>query len=110
MGDRVAVIKQGRLQQVDDPAGPLRPTGQPLRRRVHRLTGDEHDRGRPRPRRRRAWGVAFAGIRLALDDETVSHRGRPSLGSKARQVIVGIRPEDIEDAAIHDDAPADAAC
>ena len=34
MGDRVAVMKKGVLQQVDDSAGPLRPPGQPLRRRA----------------------------------------------------------------------------
>ena len=44
MGDRVAVMRDGRLQQVDTPAGALRPPGQPLRRRLHRLARDE-----PRP-------------------------------------------------------------
>ena len=36
MGDRVAVMRKGELQQVDDAAGALRPAGQPLRRRLHR--------------------------------------------------------------------------
>ena len=52
------------------------------------------------------WGVSFAGIRLALDDETVSHRAALAR-FEGRQVIVGIRPEDMEDAAIHDDARPD---
>ena len=76
MGDRVAVIKQGRLQQVDVAAGALRPPGEPVRRRVHRLAGDEHGRGRARARRRRGGGVAFGGSTLALDPEVVSQPGR----------------------------------
>ncbi len=39
MGDRVAVMKLGVLQQVDTPAEALRQAGQPVRRRLHRLTG-----------------------------------------------------------------------
>ncbi len=38
MGDRVAVIKDGVLQQVAAP-GALRQARQPLHRRVHRLAG-----------------------------------------------------------------------
>ena len=54
MGDRVAVLKDGYLQQVDTPQKPLRPSGERLRRSVHRLTVDE-----PLPRHlhgeRRRW-------------------------------------------------------
>ncbi len=102
MGDRVAVIKQGRLQQVDIPqvlydepvnlfvAGFI---GSPAMNMIE-ATLDRDDQG---------WGVSFAGIRLGLDDETVSHRAALAR-FEGRQVIVGIRPEDMEDAAIHDDA------
>ena len=102
MGDRVAVIKQGRLQQVDIPqvlydepvnlfvAGFI---GSPAMNMIE-ATLDRDDSG---------WGVSFAGIRLGLDDETVSHRAALAR-FEGRQVIVGIRPEDMEDAAIHDDA------
>ena len=45
MGDRVAVMRKGELQQVADAAGALRPAGQSLRRRLHRLARDEHGRG-----------------------------------------------------------------
>ena len=105
MGDRVAVIKQGRLQQVDIPqvlydepvnlfvAGFI---GSPAMNMIE-ATLDRDDQG---------WGVSFAGIRLALDDETVSHRAALAR-FEGRQVIVGIRPEDMEDAAIHDDARPD---
>ena len=34
MGDRVAVMRDGRLVQCDAPAGALRPPGRPLRRRA----------------------------------------------------------------------------
>ena len=36
MGDRVAVMRKGELQQVATPQDALRPPGQPLRRRFHR--------------------------------------------------------------------------
>ena len=105
MGDRVAVIKQGRLQQVDIPqvlydepvnlfvAGFI---GSPAMNMIE-ATLDRDDAG---------WGVSFAGIRLGLDDETVSHRAALAR-FEGRQVIAGIRPEDMEDAAIHDDARPD---
>ena len=48
LGQRVAVMRDGQLQQVDAPQTPLRRAGEPLRRRVHRLPGDE-----PRRRQRR---------------------------------------------------------
>ena len=50
MGDRVAVMKDGYLQQVDTPLKLLRQADQPVRRRVHRLPADESPRG---DRRRR---------------------------------------------------------
>ena len=54
MGDRVAVMRKGELQQVAPPAGALRPAGQPVRRRVHRQPGDEHARGGARAHERQA--------------------------------------------------------
>ena len=51
LGDRVALLRKGELQQVGTPAGPLRAAGQPVRRRLHRLAADElrarHGRRRP---------------------------------------------------------------
>ena len=105
MGDRVAVIKKGRLQQVDEPqalydhpnnlfvAGFI---GSP----AMNMVGAELQRDGD------AWRVAFGGVTLALGPEVVS--SRPALGSfEGKPLIAGIRPEDIEDAAIHGDAPAD---
>ena len=43
LGQRVAVLRDGLLQQVDTPQ-PLPPSGEPLRRGVHRLAVDEPDR------------------------------------------------------------------
>jgi len=42
MGDQVVVMKDGRIEQSGPPLELLRPAGQPLRRPVHRLAGDEH--------------------------------------------------------------------
>ena len=105
MGDRVAVIKQGRLQQVDEPqvlydhpanlfvAGFI---GSPAMNMVEAELQREGD----------ALRVAFGGETLALDPEMVADR--PALRSfEGKRAIVGIRPEDIEDAAIHSDSPAD---
>ena len=52
MGDRVAVLKDGLLQQVDTPRDMYDHPGQRVRRRLHRLPGDEPARG-PGGRRRR---------------------------------------------------------
>ena len=51
LGQRVAVMRDGRLQQVDTPQSALPQAGEPLRRRVHRLALDEPRRGRGRGRR-----------------------------------------------------------
>jgi multiple sugar transport system ATP-binding protein len=105
MGDRVAVMKKGRLQQVDEPqvlydhpvnlfvAGFI---GSPAMNMVEADLLREGD----------ALRVAFGGETLTLDPDMVSRR--TALRSfEGKRVIVGIRPEDIEDAAIHSDSPAD---
>ena len=74
MGDRVAVMRKGELQQVAEPAGALRPAGQPLRRRLHRLAGDEHARGDARAAERRPRREVGSQT-VALDEETA--RGPP---------------------------------
>ena len=52
LGDRVAVLKRGILQQLATPRELYEQPGQPLRRRLHRLPADElhagHGRGQPR--------------------------------------------------------------
>ena len=58
MGDRVAVMRKGELQQVAEPQTLYDRPRQPLRRRLHRLAGDEHGRGDGRAPERRRRGRA----------------------------------------------------
>jgi multiple sugar transport system ATP-binding protein len=105
MGDRVAVMRKGELQQVAAPQELYdRPVnlfvggfiGSPAMNLIettleasngtlHALVGDE---------------------RLALSSELLDKR--PALkGFEGKLVVLGIRPEDLEDAAIETDAPPD---
>jgi multiple sugar transport system ATP-binding protein len=98
MGDRVAVMRSGLLQQIADPKELYdRPRnlfvaefiGSPAMNLVvadvERADGD-------------VW-VAFGPHRLRLDPATLeSNRGLSDY--EGRQVVLGIRPEDMEDAAI----------
>ncbi|MFN2589427.1 MAG: ABC transporter ATP-binding protein, partial [Actinomycetota bacterium] len=105
MGDRVAVMRKGKLLQVDSPqtlyerpknlfvAGFI---GSPAMNMVEANLGRSNG----------AMAVEFGGIKLGLDDKTVSER--PALQAfEGRKVIVGIRPEDMEDATLVADAPDD---
>ena len=105
MGDRVAVIRKGLLQQVDTPqflydhpdnlfvAGFI---GSPAMTLVEASLS-----------RSDGAGVAeFGDVRLSLPDEVFA--SRPNLaGFVGRRVILGVRPEDMEDASLVPDAPAD---
>jgi multiple sugar transport system ATP-binding protein len=104
MGDRVAVIRKGVLQQVDSPqylydhpenlfvAGFI---GSPA---MNMVEGDL----------RRADGslaLEFGGTTLQIPNEVLS--SRPALkGFEGKPIVVGIRPEDMEDATLVSDAPA----
>jgi multiple sugar transport system ATP-binding protein len=105
MGDRVAVMRKGELQQVADPQELYdRPVnlfvggfiGSPAMNMVEATL-------------ERANGGLSAGLgaqRIALGDETLSVR--PALKAlEGRKVILGIRPEDLEDATLESDAPGD---
>jgi multiple sugar transport system ATP-binding protein len=105
MGDRVAVMRKGELQQVASPQELYdRPVnlfvagfiGSPAMNMVE-ATLDRQD------------GRLVAGIgsqTITLDDEVVG--ARPALTDWAgRNVVVGIRPENLEDAALSADAPPD---
>jgi multiple sugar transport system ATP-binding protein len=98
MGDRVAVIRKGRLQQVDAPqvlyehpdnlfvAGFI---GSPAMNLVGAKLSKQDG------------GVLaeFGGFSLKIDDALVSER--PGLaGYVDREVVLGIRPEDFEDASL----------
>ena len=105
MGDRVAVIKKGELQQVDTPqtlydhpanlfvAGFI---GSPA---MNMVEAELDARGR-RPVR------PFGSTRLRVDDSAEFER--PGLRAyEGRRVIVGIRPENMEDASIMPLIPED---
>ena len=105
MGDRVAVIRKGLLQQVDTPqflydhpenlfvAGFI---GSPAMNMVEAdLTGSNGSAA-----------VEFGGIRLGISQDVFAQR--PALRAyEGRRVILGLRPEDMEDATLITDAPAD---
>jgi multiple sugar transport system ATP-binding protein len=98
MGDRVAVMKKGELQQVDRPQSLY---DQPVNIFVGGFIGS------PAMNMVEAGVVAtdgglfaeFAGIRLRIDDEVLDRR--PGLRSyEGKKVVLGIRPEDMEDASL----------
>jgi multiple sugar transport system ATP-binding protein len=105
MGTRVAVMRKGELQQVDEPQTLYdRPVnlfvggfiGSPamnmLDATIHSSNGSLQ--------------ATFGDQTIALGPETLEHR--PALrGYDGRHVILGIRPEDLEDAALEADAPQD---
>jgi multiple sugar transport system ATP-binding protein len=105
MGNRVAVMRKGELQQVDEPQTLYdRPVnlfvggfiGSPamnmLDATIQQSNGDLR--------------ATIGEQTISLGQETVQNR--PALKNYAgKQVIIGIRPEDLEDAAIETGAPAD---
>jgi multiple sugar transport system ATP-binding protein len=105
MGDRVAVLKRGVLQQVDTPQTLYdHPSnlfvggfiGSPSMNLVEATLKRVDGHG----------VVEFGDLRLRVDDEVLDRR--PALaGYVGRPLIVGIRPEDIEDARVVGDAPRD---
>jgi multiple sugar transport system ATP-binding protein len=105
MGDRVAVIKKGRLQQVDEPQVLY---DHPANLFVAGFIGSPAMNMVEAQLRRNAddWRVEFGGLSLAVEEEVIA--ARPALRSfEGKPLVVGIRPEDIEDAAVHDDSPGD---
>jgi multiple sugar transport system ATP-binding protein len=104
MGDRVAVLRKGVLQQVDAPqylydhpnnlfvAGFI---GSPA---MNMVEGDlVRTDGRV--------AVEFGGISLDVPDDVLS--ARPALKAyEGKPVVVGIRPEDMEDASLVAEAPS----
>jgi multiple sugar transport system ATP-binding protein len=103
MGDRVAVIRKGILQQADTPqflydhprnlfvAGFI---GSPAMNMV------EADMSRSNG----TATVEFGGLQLEVPDEVFADR--PDLeGSVGKRVVLGLRPEDMEDASLVPEAP-----
>ena len=105
MGDRVAVIRKGLLQQVDTPQTlyehPLNlfvagfigsPAMNLVDATLHRTNGTME--------------VEVGGFHLPLPDDVVGTR-RDLEKFVERTVVLGIRPEDMEDASLVTDAPAE---
>ncbi|HEX6249112.1 MAG TPA: sn-glycerol-3-phosphate ABC transporter ATP-binding protein UgpC [Nocardioidaceae bacterium] len=105
MGDRVAVMRKGVLQQVDTPQTLYeRPVnlfvagfiGSPAMNLVEASLAAS-DGGMV---------VEVGGYSLQVPDDTLA--ARPDLRNYAdRKLVLGIRPEDMEDAALLSDAPAE---
>jgi multiple sugar transport system ATP-binding protein len=103
MGDRVAVMRKGELQQVDDPQTLYdRPVnlfvggfiGSPAMNMVEGVV----------ERRNGGFAVTLGSQELDLDEAVAS--GRSALQSYAgKPVIVGIRPEHLEDVSLVPDTP-----
>jgi multiple sugar transport system ATP-binding protein len=105
MGDRVAVMRKGEIQQVDEPQTLYdRPVnlfvggfiGSPamnmLDATIHSSNGSLQ--------------ATVGDQTIALGPETLAEK--PALrGYDGRRVILGIRPEDLEDGALEPDAPGD---
>jgi multiple sugar transport system ATP-binding protein len=105
MGDRVAVMRKGELQQV---APPQELYDRPVNLFVGGFIGSpamnlleatlEGVNG--------GMAVALGSQKLRLDDELLA--ARPGLNDyEGRKVVVGIRPEQLEDAEIARESPAD---
>ena len=105
MGDRVAVIRKGMLQQADTPqylyehpvnvfvAGFI---GSPAMNLVEARLVESNG----------TIAVDVGGFKLTVPPDVVA--ARPALHEyEGRKVVIGIRPEDIEDGSLVSDAPAD---
>jgi multiple sugar transport system ATP-binding protein len=105
MGDRVAVMRKGEIQQV---AAPQDLYDRPVNLFVGGFIGSPAMNVLEARLERSNGGLtAVAGSqRIGLGEETVS--ARPALKAyEGRDVILGIRPEDLEDAKLETDTPAD---
>jgi len=105
MGDRVAVIRKGELQQV---ATPQELYDQPVNLFVGGFIGSPAMNLVEATLEKSNGGLAVktGDQRIVLGDETLQKR--PALRSfEGRQIVLGIRPEDLEDAALDKDAPPD---
>jgi multiple sugar transport system ATP-binding protein len=105
LGQRVAVMRDGRIQQVDTPQVLYR---LPQTLFVAAFIGSPAMNLVDGELVRSDGGIAvkFGGNELKVDDR--AFEARPNLkGFEGKAVIIGIRPEDMEDASLVADAPAD---
>jgi multiple sugar transport system ATP-binding protein len=105
LGDRVAVMRDGVLQQFDVPQ---RLYDEPVNLFVAEFIGSPAMNvvGADLAASNGGMVATFGEHRLRVDDEIL--QARPALrGFDGKRVILGIRPEDLEDAAMADGAPED---
>jgi multiple sugar transport system ATP-binding protein len=105
MGDRVAVMRKGELQQV---APPQELYDHPVNLFVGGFIGSPAMNMVEAGLERADGGFAarLGSHRITLDEEILA--ARPALrGYEGKKVILGIRPEDLEDAALASDASED---
>ena len=105
MGDRVAVMRKGEIQQVDSPQELY---DRPVNLFVGGFIGSPAMNMLEATIERSNGGLAaVAGSqRVALDEKTLS--ARPALKDfEGKPLILGIRPEDLDDAALASDVPGD---
>ena len=105
LGDRVAVMRDGVLQQVNRPQGLY---DRPANLFVAEFIGSPAMNlvGADVMRSDGDLSVQFGENRLRVDDETLADR--PALPSfEGKRIIVGIRPDDLEDASLVPGAPDD---
>ena len=105
MGDRVAVMRKGEIQQV---ASPQDLYDHPVNLFVGGFIGSPAMNMVEATLARANGGLVAeaGGQRIVLGEEAVS--ARPALKNfEGRKVVLGIRPEDLEDAALATDVPAD---
>ena len=105
MGDRVAVMRKGELQQV---APPQELYDHPVNLFVGGFIGSPSMNLLEATLERGDGGITVVtgSQRIALGEETLS--ARPALTDYVgKKVVLGIRPEDLEDVALASDVPAD---
>jgi multiple sugar transport system ATP-binding protein len=105
MGDRVAVMRKGELQQV---ATPQDLYDRPVNLFVGGFIGSPAMNMLEATLVKSNGGLAVeaGGQRLSVDQQLIS--AQPALQSyEGKKVVLGIRPEDLEDAAVAKDVPAD---
>ena len=105
MGDRVAVMRKGQLQQVADPQTLY---DRPVNLFVGGFIGSPAMNMIEATVTRANGGLAVdvGAQHLRLDDAVLSRS--PALrGYEGRKIILGIRPEDLEEASLEPDTPSD---
>ena len=98
LATKIAVMKDGILQQVGTPSEIYNQPGQSVRRRLHGLAGDEPARSRGRG----GGGANEPRLTLSAQRRRADHAARAGRQGDAghdarRQIILGIRPEAITD-------------